>query len=61
MRVNKTMIYLLVLFMACCGYYTFTYGISLWRDEKNKLGGFAAAALAAVGTIAPGIVLFMKS
>lgn len=55
------MIYLLLVLMAGSGYYTFTYGISLWRDDKNKLGGFAAAALAVVATIVPGVVLFIKS
>ena len=55
------MIYIFMLFMLGCGYYTFTYGISLWRDDKNKLGSIAVAAFAVVGTIIPGIVLFIKN
>ncbi len=55
------MIYIFMLFMLGSGYYTFTYGISLWRDDKNKLGGFAVAVFAVIGTIIPGIVLFMKN
>lgn len=55
------MIYIFMLFMACCGFYTFTYGVSLWRDDKNKLGGFAVALFALIGTIVPGIVLFIRN
>ncbi|HEX9060287.1 MAG TPA: hypothetical protein VF941_08915 [Clostridia bacterium] len=55
------MVYIFMLIMLGCGYYTLTYGISLWRDDNNKLGGFAAGAFAVIGTIVPGIILYMKS
>lgn len=55
------MLYIFTLFMLGCGYYTLTYGISLWRDDKNKLGGFGAAAVAILGTVVPIVVLYMKS
>jgi hypothetical protein len=54
------MIYIFVLFMLACGYYTFTYGVSLWRDDANKLGAVGAAMAAIVGTIAPIISIFLK-
>ena len=55
------MVIIFILFMLCCGYYTFTYGISLWKDDKNKQGSIAAAAFAVIGTVIPGIVLFIKN
>lgn len=54
------MIYIYSLIMICAGIYTFTYGVSLWRDDKNKLGGFGAVLIAVTGTIMPMVVLFMK-
>lgn len=54
------MIYVLTLFMLGAGYYTLTFGINLWKNEKNKLGGFGAVALAVIGTIVPLIVMFIK-
>jgi hypothetical protein len=53
------MIYIASLFILCSGYYTLTYGISLWKDENNKLGGFGVSLLAVIGTVVPIIVLFM--
>ncbi len=41
------------------GYYTLTYGISLWR-KKNKLGGIGVGLLVGVGTIGPIMLLFIK-
>lgn len=54
------MIYVLVLFIICSGYYTLTFGIYMWKQENNSLGGFGAISLAVIGTIAPIIVLFIK-
>jgi hypothetical protein len=54
------MMYVFVLFMFACGYYTFTYGVSLWRDDKNKLGAVGVVIAAVVGTIAPVVVMFIK-
>lgn len=54
------MIYIFTLFMLLTGYYALTYGISLWKEDKNKLSGFGAVAIAVIGTIIPIIVLFLK-
>ena len=55
------MIYLFMLFMLCCGYYTVTYGMSLWKDDNNKLGAIAVIAFAVVGTVLPSLVLYIKT
>ncbi len=39
------------------GYYTWTYGKSLW-NSNNKLGGMGVGLLAFIGTIAPLFFLF---
>ena len=54
------MIYILSLFIVCAGYYTLTFGITMWKQENNKLGGLGAVILAIIGTIVPIIVLFIK-
>jgi hypothetical protein len=54
------MIYLLCLFIIGSGYYTTTYGVHLWKNENNKLGGVGTIIIAVVGTIVPIIVLFVK-
>ena len=54
------MTYVLIVFMVCCGYYTFTYGLSLWKNQKNKLASVGTIAVAIIGVILPVIVLFMK-
>lgn len=54
------MIYILVLFMLACGYYTLSYGVSLYQEDGNRLGGAATIILSLVGTIGPIMVLFMK-
>jgi hypothetical protein len=41
------------------GYYTFTYGISLWR-HNNKLGSVGVTLLVLLGTIGPIITLFIR-
>lgn len=48
-----------VILGAC--YYTLTYGISLWRESSNKLGGFGAIVIAVIGSVAPIIMLFLKA
>jgi len=52
--------YYLIPFILACGYYTFTYGKSLWVDDRNKLAGFGTVFLALLGTAAPIIFMFMK-
>ena len=48
------------LFIFSCGYYTFTYGRSLWKDDNNKLGGFGVAVAAFIGTMLPVLYMFYK-
>lgn len=52
--------YVLIPFLLAAGYYTFTYGKSLWVDDSNKLAGFGAVFLAALATAAPIIFMFIK-
>lgn len=54
------MTYIYSLVILCVGYYTFTYAISLWRDENNILGSFGAGLISIIGTIVPIVVLFIK-
>lgn len=54
------MIYIFISFMLLTGYYALTYGISLWKEDENKLGGFGAMAAAVIGTVIPIVVLFIK-
>jgi hypothetical protein len=42
------------------GYYTLTYGISLWKDDKNRLGAVGAVLIAIIGTVAPIAFLFIN-
>ncbi len=52
--------YFALFFMLCAGYYSMTYGISLWKNERNKLGGFGAILAAATGTIVPVLFILLK-
>lgn len=54
------MIYILACFILASGYYTLTYGISIYKEDNNKLGGSAAIAVALAGTLIPIIILFIK-
>jgi hypothetical protein len=42
------------------GYYTFTYGLHLWRHEHETLAGFGVIFIALISTIFPILVLFMR-
>lgn len=54
------MVYVLAIFILCSGYYTLTFGLYMWKRERNKLGGFGAILLAAAGTIWPIIIMFIR-
>jgi len=54
------MIYLLGIFILCAGFYTLTYGLSLWNDDRNKLGGFGAILIAILGTLLPIAFLIIR-
>ncbi len=51
--------YAIVLFILTSGYYTLTFGKSLWVDDYNKLGAVGAALAALIGTVVPIIFMFM--
>ena len=51
--------YIAVMIIMGFGYYTWTYGMSLWNN-KNKLGGIGVGSLAAIGTIVPIFFLFTR-
>jgi len=55
------MMYLFMTFMLCCGYYSFTYGVCLWRKERNRLGGSAIILLSVFSTLIPIFVMFLKA
>ena len=52
------MIYLVILFILIANYYTLTYGINVWKNEKNTMGGFAIIFLVILSTVAP-IIFFI--
>lgn len=54
------MVFIVSMVILISGYYTFTYGITIYLKDKNKLGGFATMALALISTILPIIMIFMK-
>jgi hypothetical protein len=54
-------IHALALFILAGSYYTFTYGKSLWVEDKNKLAGFGAALVAVLAIIVPAIFLFFRN
>ncbi|MCI1945047.1 hypothetical protein [Clostridium luticellarii] len=49
--------YMLCFLILCSGYYTFSYGISLWVRENNGLAAFGVWLLAVVSTLVPIIML----
>lgn len=53
--------YLFMFFMLCCGYYSLSYGVSLWTKDRNRLGGIAMIFLAVFGTVIPVFVMFIKA
>lgn len=54
------MVYLLAFLMLLAGYYTVSYGVTLYKEEDNRLGGAATVVIALLGTITPIIILFMR-
>lgn len=54
------MIYLLIFFFIGIGYYNFTYGVYLLKNENNKLAAAGTFILAIVGTVVPIIVLIWR-
>jgi len=46
--------------MLCAGYYCLTYGISLWKTEKSKLGAFGVILADVIGTIVPIFYILFK-
>ncbi|PYG87397.1 uncharacterized protein DUF3953 [Ruminiclostridium sufflavum DSM 19573] len=54
------MLFILSFFIICSGYYTLTFGINMWKQDNNKLGGFGAIFLALISTIVPVAVIYIK-
>ncbi|OPX45911.1 hypothetical protein CLHUN_03840 [Ruminiclostridium hungatei] len=54
------MIYVLALFMLMAGYYSLTYGISLWRDDRKRLGSVGVILISVLGTLIPIAFMFMR-
>lgn len=55
------MIYAFLLFMAACGYHSLTYGIHLWKKERNRLGGLSMILLSVLGTVIPAYIMLLKA
>jgi hypothetical protein len=53
-------LFIIPIFVLICGWYTLTYGMTIFIKEKNKLGGIAVIALAILSTIMPVAVMFIK-
>lgn len=51
---------ILAIFILGVGYHTFTFGKSLWKDEKNKLGAFGAILIATLGTVVPLALMWIR-
>jgi len=54
------MIYIFSVFMLLTGYYCLTYGISLWKDDRNKFGSVGVVVASILGTVVPLVVMFLK-
>jgi hypothetical protein len=54
------MIYLVIVFVLIVNYYTLTYGVNVWKNEKNTMGGFAVIFLAILSTAASIIFLAIR-
>jgi hypothetical protein len=52
--------YFSMLVVLLAGYYTFTYGLHLWRYEHEKLAGFGVIFIALVSTLFPIVLLFVR-
>ncbi|MHC6178985.1 hypothetical protein ACYUJ6_03900 [Clostridium sp. JNZ X4-2] len=49
--------YILCFLILCSGYYTFSYGFSIWMRENNRLAAFGVWLLASVSTLIPIVML----
>lgn len=52
---------LIILLIIPIGYYTITYGINVWKNEKNVLGGAAVIALSTLSTLVSIIFIIIRS
>ena len=43
------LIYILSIFMLMAGYYSLTYGVSLWRDDHKRLGSVGVILISVLG------------
>lgn len=55
------MIYILIPFLIGISYYTFSYGIFIQKEEKNKLAATGTILLALLSILAPIIAIVYKS
>ncbi len=54
------MLYVLALFMLMAGFYSLTYGISLWRDDRKRLGSVGVILISVFGTLIPLAFMFIR-
>ncbi|KZL89662.1 hypothetical protein [Clostridium magnum] len=51
---------LLSLIIITANYYSFTYGIYLWKRENNRLAAFGVLLITFMGIIVPIVDLYIK-
>ncbi len=46
--------------MLMAGYYSLTYGVSLWRDDHKRLGSVGVILISVLGTLIPIAFMFFE-
>lgn len=55
-----TLFFCFIFVLGAC-YYTFMFGVSIWKKEKNKLGGFGSCLLAIAAALFSLITLIIRA
>ena len=61
MRSDVIMMFLETILIMAAGYYSLTYGISLWKTQNSRLSAFGVILITVIGTVAPIVFLFIKA
>lgn len=48
-----------LIIIASC-YYSFSYGVYLWKTEKNKIAGFGVLFITLLGVIVPMVNMYIN-
>jgi uncharacterized membrane protein len=52
--------YIISLLIIAANYYTFSYGVFMYKNEGNRLGAFGAYAISIIVSIISIIILFVR-